>query len=142
MKMLIGEIRNLLCGIMLALTFGLTGCMTMPDGSSKPDYVMIEFGAVAAMTVIVNETKVSDEVVVKAYKGLSAMETALLTSGPMDLSMIDTMLANAVPMEYKALATVGSKLIRSRVAQYMEVKLPTNPITENELVMNTTLIVK
>ena len=138
---MIGELRNLLCGIILSLTMGLTACVSTPDGSSKPDYVMIEFGAVAAMTVIVNETKVSDEVVVRAYKGLSIMETTLLTNGPLDLSSIDAMLAHAVPLEYKALAQVGSKLIRSRVQQYMDVKLPTNPITENEVVMQTTLAV-
>jgi hypothetical protein len=98
----------------------------MPDGNSEPDYVMIEFGAVAAFTVIVNETKVSDESVVKAYEGLSAMEAGLHAvvngSGEVDFAIVDAMFASAVPVEYKALATTGSKLIRSRVRMYMNIE--------------------
>jgi hypothetical protein len=117
----------------------------MPDGSSAPDYVMIEFGSVAAFTVLVNETEVSDEAVVKAYEGLAAMEAGLQAvangSGDMDLSMIDAMLASAVPVEYSALAATGSKLIRARVKQYMDIKLPENPITENEVTVSISLAV-
>lgn len=128
-----------------ALMFGLSGCMTMPDGSSKPDTEMIEFGSVAVFTVIVNETEVSDAAVVRAYEGLSSVEQFLQnvgdTGGDLDLSVIDEMLAKAVPIEYRALATSGSKLIRSRVARYMEGKLPENPITESEAVTSISLAV-
>lgn len=141
-----GKLGKMISMVALALTLsiGLPGCITMPDGSSHPDYVMIEFGAVAAFTILVNETKVSDESVVTAYEGLSAMEAGLLAApngSDMDLSMIDAMLASAVPVEYKALASTASKLIRSRVRQYMDVKLPSNPITESEVTIKTTLAV-
>jgi hypothetical protein len=115
----------------------------MPDGTTEPDYVMIEFGSVAAFTVIVNETKVSDESVVKAYEGLSAMEAGLQAvlngSGEVDLSMIDAMFAAAVPVEYQALASTGSKLIRSRVRQYIDV--PENMFSESELTAKISLSV-
>jgi len=121
--MMIGELRMFACGVVLALTMGLGGCITMPDGNSEPDYVMIEFGAVAAFMVIINETKVTDESVVKAYEGLSAMEEGLLAvvngSRQMDLTLIDAMFASALPIEYQALGATGSKLIRSRVSQYL-----------------------
>ena len=136
-----GKLKNMLCASVMAMALTLGGCISAPDGSSKPDYVMIEFGAVAAFTVIVNETKVSDEAIVRAYEGLTHLEGVLQTGGPLNLDMVDTLLARAVPIEYKALAATGSKLIRSRVAQYMEVKLPTNPITENEVIVNSTLAV-
>jgi len=131
-----------LCSVVLAGALGLSGCITAPDGSSAPDYVMIEFGSVAAFTVLVNETDVSDDSVVKAYEGLTVLENTL-TSGTqaLDLTLIDAMLANAVPVEYSALASTGSKLIRSRVRQYMDVKLPENPITESEVTMKTSLAV-
>lgn len=140
---MIGKLRMLACGVVLALTMGLGGCITMPDGTTEPDYVMIEFGSVAAFTVIVNETKVTDESVVKAYEGLSAMESGLQAvldgSGEVDLSMIDAMFASAVPLEYKALASTGSKLIRSRVRQYVE--LPDNIFDESELTAKISLSV-
>jgi hypothetical protein len=142
---MIENIRNLACGVILALAMGLGGCITTPDGTTTPDYAMIEFGAVAAFTVIVNEAKVSDEAVVKAYEGLSTMEATLQKvvdgSGSLDLPIIDQMLGEAVPIEYKALATQGSKLIRSRVRNFMDTKHPDNPITESEVTLSTSLAV-
>jgi hypothetical protein len=139
-----GKLQRLACSVILALTMGLGGCITMPDGTSEPDYVMIEFGSVAAFTVIVNETEVSDESVVQAYEGLSAMEEGLLAvvdgSREMDLSMIDAMFANAVPLEYKALASTGSKLIRQRVKMYMDVEMP-DTLPESELTAKISLAV-
>lgn len=138
-----GELRMLLCAAAFSSVVG--ACMTMPDGSSKPDYMLVEFGAVAVFTVIVNETEVSDEVIAKAYEGLLAMEQGILAvkngSGAMSLPMIDAMLASAVPMEYKALASAGSRLIRNRIQMYMDTKLPENPITRNEVTIDTTLAV-
>ena len=140
---MIGELRMLACGVILALTMCLGGCITAPDGTSEPDYVLIEFGSVAAFTVIVNETKVPDESVVKAYEGLAAMEAGLQAildgSGTLDLSMIDAMFASAVPVEYQALASTGSKLIRSRVRQYVDV--PDNILGESELTAKISLSV-
>jgi hypothetical protein len=142
MTKLIGKLRLLACGLMLALTLGLGGCVTAPDGSSAPDYVLIEFGSTLAFTVIVNETDVSDATVVRAYTGLAALEQTLQTGGEaLDLTMLDAMFANAVPIEYSALASQGSKLIRSRVRQYMDIKLPSNPITESEVTVSTALAV-
>lgn len=134
-----------MCGILLAVMLTLTGCITMPDGSSTPDYTMIEFGAVAAFTVIINETKVSDEKVLQAYDGLSSMERnlrAMVESGePLDLAIIDQMLASAVPVEYKALAAVGSKLIRERAKLYLGEKVPDVDLGKYEVVGEITLAV-
>lgn len=138
-----GKIWKMISVVVLALALSLGGCITMPDGSSEPDYVLIEFGSVAAFTVIVNETEVPDESVVRAYEGLSALEVTLQSvlenGGDLDLSILDKMLANAVPFEYKALAETGSKLIRSRVKQYVD--LPENPLPESELVAKVALSV-
>jgi hypothetical protein len=142
-----GKLKMFLCSMILAVAVGLGGCVTMQDGSSEPDYAMVEFGSVAAFTVIVSETKVSDETVVKAYEGLSNLETTLQglasDSGNLDLSVVDRLLANAVPMEYKALASQGSKLIRSRVRQYMGSKdvLDYDMSREGKLTIKTTLAV-
>ena len=134
-------LRNLLYGTVMALGMGLGGCVAMPDGTSQPDYVLIEFGAVAAFTVIVNETEASNDAVLRAYSGLSNLEVLLNNGGELNLSILDEALSNAVPTEYKAIAYTGSKLIRSRVRKYMAVKVPENPITENEMVVNATLAI-
>lgn len=134
-------------GILLVamLTVGVPGCITMPDGTSTPDYTMIEFGAVAAFTVIINETKVSDAKVLQAYDGLSNVEKslrAMVESGePLDLAIVDHMLANAVPLEYKALASLGSRLIRERAALYLGEKVPDVDLGEYEVVGKITLAV-
>jgi len=95
----------------------------MPDGSHEPDYTMIEFGAVAAFTVIVNETDVPDNAIREAYRGLTNLETMLQATresdGPLNLAVIDGLLADAVPIEYRALATMGSQLIRERAQLYL-----------------------
>lgn len=137
-----GKLSRLLCVAVLAMTLGLSGCVTGPDGVKAPDYVMVEFASTLAFTVIVNETEVSPAAVVRAYEGLSVLENTLTTgTQALDLTMIDAMLANAVPVEYSALASTGSKLIRSRVRQYMDVKLPENPLTESEVTVKMSLAV-
>jgi len=122
------KLFGLLCSAVLAFALTLPGCMTMPDGSSEPDYTMIEFGAVAVFTVLINETKVSDEKVLEAYRGLSNLESTLqsmIDSGePLDLAIVDQMLANAVPVEYQALTAMGSKLIRQRAKLYLGESMP------------------
>tara|TARA_R110000772_G_scaffold267971_1_gene393528 strand:- start:5130 stop:5588 length:459 start_codon:yes stop_codon:yes gene_type:complete len=113
--------------IALVLVFGLTGCITMPDGNSKPDYAMIEFSAVASMTVIVNETKISDEKLVATYNRLQAVHNTLTCETncpPFDLFMMEQMITESLPIEYQALGKSGIKLIRSRANLYMDVKLP------------------
>ena len=133
-----GKLSRLLCVAVLAMTLGLSGCVTGPDGVKAP----VEFASTLAFTVIVNETEVSPAAVVRAYEGLSVLENTLTTgTQALDLTMIDAMLANAVPVEYSALASTGSKLIRSRVRQYMDVKLPENPLTESEVTVKMSLAV-
>ena len=105
---------NLLRAVMLGVCLTLTGCVTMQDGSTEPDYALIEFGAVAAMSVIVNETEAEDAVVVQAYDGLKHVEAALQCVGescpPLDISIISGMLQQQVPLEYRALVDQGMKL--------------------------------
>ena len=129
---------GLLCSAVLTMALTLPGCMTMPDGSSEPDYMLIEFGAVAVFTVIVNETKVSDKKVLEAYHGLSNLERTLQSmtdSGePLDLAIVDQMLANAVPVEYQALTAMGSKLIRQRAKLYLGESMPDVDLGKYELV--------
>lgn len=117
-----------LCGTILAVSLVLGGCMTMPDGTNQPDTVLISFAAVAAFTVIINETKVSDEKILEAYEGLSNAERVLRSMGesgePLDLAIVDQLLSDAVPMEYKAIAKIGSKLIRDRARRYVGEEIP------------------
>jgi hypothetical protein len=41
------------------------------------------------------------------------------TCPPLDLSILDQQFADAVPLEYKALASAGSKLMRDRLRLYI-----------------------
>lgn len=120
----------------------LTGCVTttLPDGTVQrvPDYEMIEFGSVAVFTVIVNEVKVKDDVVLKAYRGLASVRDNIQCLGEdcpaLDLTVVDNLLAEKLPLEYRALAKAGSRLIRSRVRQYVgtiDVPLEMSQISRN-----------
>lgn len=127
-----------MCGIILALSVFVGGCITMPDGTNEPDYEMISFGTVLAFSVIINETKVSDEKVMEAYEGLSHASVVLRSMGesgqPVDLAVVDQILADAVPMEYKAIAKQGSKLIRDRARRYLGENIPDVDLTKHKVV--------
>ena len=141
---MIGKLKGLAMALIMALS--LSGCITMPDGSSQPDYEMIEFSAVVGMSVIVNETDISDNKVITAYEALEATEMTLqaMRDGGevVNFEMVDQMLADALPIEYKALGKQGSKLIRSRVALYAQnsdtLDKVEQIIAENELTIQIT----
>lgn len=136
------RLSAMLCGILLYCAM-LVGCVSTAnvDGTSTttPDYAMIEFGAIAAFTVLVNETDVPQDRVEKAYLGLSNIEMILArlagTGESLDLAVLDSMLSEALPVEYQALAKSGSKLIRSRVQMYVD--LPEIELDERATIVNT-----
>jgi hypothetical protein len=113
---------KLLAALMLSFAL-LTGCVTGPGGSYQPDYEMIEFGSTLAFTVVINETDVTDQTVLQAYSGLVALQERLLCVGlicpALDTTLIQTMMADAVPTEYQALAVAGSKLMAAKLKRYM-----------------------
>lgn len=125
---MMNDLRKKLSMILLSLALALGGCVSIMDGKTKPDYALIEFGAAATFTAIVNETAVSDDVVLETYNGLVAMENGLVKalddSRVIDLYAIDQMLGAAVPIEYRAITVSGSKLIRSRVKKYLDANPP------------------
>ncbi len=128
------RLSKLICGILLACVIGLSGCVSMPanvdntDGYTVPNYALIEFGSVAVFTVIVNEVNVPQETVVQAYDAFSHVESLLLCVGetcpPVDLSIIDNILAARVPIEYSALTKQGMALIRQEIGRYMPLEIP------------------
>jgi hypothetical protein len=98
----------------------------MVDGVEQPwepDYAIIEFGSVAAFTVTINETEVSDEVVLKAHDGLSALRERLQCVGeackPLGITIIEEQLKAALPLEYHALAVSGMRLFQAKLADYI-----------------------
>jgi hypothetical protein len=118
--------KQLLIG--LVLVFGLSGCITMPDGQSTPDYEMIEFSAVAGMSVIVGETKTTDETKLLTYERLVTLKATLECTGedcpPFNLVVLESMIQGALPIEYQALGVQGIRLIKSRAEMYLDPKLP------------------
>jgi hypothetical protein len=140
------RLLSVVCGIMLSIGV-LTGCVAMPDGSTGPDYAGIELGSVIAMTVLVNEVKATQAVKDLTYARLTVMHSTLscpdtgrIDCPPINLKMIPEMLANALPMEYQALAPAMTAYIESRVRMYYDVKIPTSP--ENvELIRKMTVVV-
>ena len=117
--------KQLLIG--LVLVFGLTNCMHMPDGSSKPDYELIEIGAMASMAVMVNETKISDAKLVATYDRLQALHTTLICTEncpPFNLVVMEQMITASLPIEYQALGVAAIRLVRSRASMYLDPKLP------------------
>ena len=112
----------------MVLVFGLSGCMTMPDGNSEPDYALIEFGAIAGMTVIVTEIKVSPETTLLAHERLLTLHNTLTCTGancpPFNLIVLESMVANALPIEYQALGVAAIRLIKSRAEMYLDPQLP------------------
>lgn len=118
--------KKLLIG--LCLVFGLSGCVTMPGGGSTPDYEMIEFGAVAGMSVIVGETKTTNATKVLTYNRLVTLKATLECTGvdcpPFNLVVLESLFANALPIEYQALGVQGIRLIKSRAALYLDPQLP------------------
>jgi len=110
----------------------------MPDGAHEPDYLRIEFSSLASFLVIINETKVTDEKVLRAYRGLSDLEgviQSMVESGqPVDLAVVDKLLAQALPVEYQPLAVLGSKLIRQRAKLYLGEHVPDVDLGKYEVV--------
>ncbi len=70
------RLLSMFCGIMLAMSV-LTGCVSMPDGSTGPNYAGIELGSVIAMTVLVNEVKSTQAVKDVTYARLGVLHASL-----------------------------------------------------------------
>lgn len=126
----------MLCGIMLAFSV-MTGCVALPDGSTGPDYAGIELGSVIAMTVIVNEAKSSQAVkdltyarLVVLHETLSCPDTGRLDCPPVNLKALPQLVANSLPMEYRALGPAMIKYIEGKATLYYDVKFPES--TENQ----------
>lgn len=113
------------------LVFGLSGCVTMADGTSKPDHALIELSSLAAMTIMVNELDVSHEVNVMTHKRLIVLHDTLTckvsatmpSCPPFQLHLLEAMIANTLPPEYIGLGIAGVRLIRSRAELYLDDKL-------------------
>ncbi len=106
----------------LILAISLNGCVTMADGEGKPDYVLIEIGALAGMTILVNEMHVADDVTVRAYDRLLILQNTLACTEncpPMTYPIMEGLLHDALPIEYRALGSAGLRLIDSRVRLYI-----------------------
>ena len=121
---------SLFCGIMLAVSV-MTGCVAMPDGSKGPDYATIELGSVIAMTILVNEVESTQAVKNVTYarlgvlhKSLSCVSTVELTCPPFNMQVLPQMLANALPVEYQALAPAIIGYIESKAMLYYDLKIP------------------
>ena len=114
--------------IALVLVFGLSGCVTMQDGSHSPNYELIEIGSMASMAILVNEIKVDDATVVLTYNRLMAVHNTLTCTGTdcpaFTLVALESMIMGALPIEYQALGVAGIRLIKSRSALYLDPKLP------------------
>ena len=109
----------------------LAGCVSMPDGSTGPDYAGIELGAVVAMTVLVNEVKSSQAVkdVTYArlgvlYDTLSCPDTGREDCPPYQLRMLPELVANALPREYQALGPAVIAYIESKARLHYDLKIP------------------
>ena len=109
------------------LVFGLSGCVTMQDGTSTPDYELIEIGAMASMAVLVNEIDIPDAKVVATYNRLQAVHNTLVCTGncpPFDLVIMESMITQALPIEYQALGVAAIRLVKSRASLYLDPRLP------------------
>lgn len=118
-------IKQLLIACVLA--FGLSGCVTMQDGNSRPDYELIEIGAMASMAVLVNEIEIPDDQLVATYTRLQAVHNTLICTvncPTFDLVIMEAMMTQALPIEYQALGVAAIRLIKSRASLYLDPKLP------------------
>ena len=109
------------------LVFGLSGCVTMADRTSGPDYELIEIGAMASMAILVNEIEIDDASLVATYDRLQAVHNTLTCIGncpTFDLVIMETMIMQALPIEYQALGTAAIRLVKSRASLYLDAKLP------------------
>lgn len=113
-------------GLMVVLG---SSCTLDIQSGDTPDYVMIEFGSIVTFSVIVNETPISDESVLKADQGLALLQETLVSmlkhGDPLDITQADAMLSNALPEEYEALGSAALRLIQHRYAQYAHEALQT-----------------
>ena len=109
------------------LVFGLSGCVTMQDGNSRPDYELIEIGAMASMAILVNEIEIDDASLVATYVRLQAVHNTLICTEncpTFDLVIMETMITQALPIEYQALGVAAIRLVKSRASLYLDPKLP------------------
>ena len=139
------RLSSMFCGIMLAMSV-MTGCVSMPDGSTGPDYDAIALGSVLTMTVLVNEVKSTQAVkditharLVVLHDTLSCQDTAKIDCPPLSMKLVPEMIANALPMEYRALAPAMISYIESKARLYYDVEVPQS---ENmELIRQITIVV-
>ena len=114
----------------MIVVIGLSGCMTMPEGGSTPDYALIEIGSMASMAVLINETEVPDATVIQAHGRLTILYKSLScdplvgTCPPFQLVLLESMIANALPVEYQVLGVAAVRLIKSRSEIYLDEQLP------------------
>ena len=139
------RLSGMICGIMLAMTL-LTGCVSMPNGQTGPDYAGIELGSVIAMTVLVNEVKSSQAVkdvtharLVVLHETLSCPDTGRLDCPPINMRILPELLANALPLEYQALGPAMLRYIEGKAMLYYDVKIPQSENTE--MVRKITIVV-
>ena len=114
----------------MIVVMGLSGCITMPDGGSQPDYELIEIGSMASMSMMIINVKASDQNVVAAHARLRILYNTLScvpsvkTCPPFQLVMLEGMIANALPPEYQPLTVSMVRLIKSRANLYLDERLP------------------
>jgi hypothetical protein len=116
---------KLFISTVLAMSLAIGGCMPMSAGS-QPDYDLIEIGSMASMAVLINETDATDASVLVAharliilYESLSC-EPSELSCPPFQFFMLETMIGNALPMEYQVLGIAAIRLIKSRSNIYLD----------------------
>lgn len=121
---------KLLMSVVFAMSLVMGGCMSMPEGGSKPDYELIEIGSMASMSVMIINVKASDQNIVAAHARLLILYNSLScvpsvgTCPPFQLILLEGMIANALPPEYQPLTVSMVRLIKSRADVYLDVTLP------------------
>jgi len=118
--------------IAMVLVFGLSGCVTTVDGTSKPDHELIQLSSLAAMTIMVNELDVSHAInvdtharLVILHNTLTCVESTTMPScPPFQVHLLETMIANTLPPEYMGLGIAGVRLIRNRASLFLDEKMP------------------
>ncbi len=115
----------------LILAVSLNGCVTTVS-AGEPDYAGIEFGSFTNMTLLVNEVHVAEDVTVRAYDRLLVLQNTLecIECPPMSYNILESLLNNALPIEYKELVFEGLWLTDNRLRLYAHKGMATLAITD------------
>lgn len=108
--------------VLLIGTLGLSGCLTLKDGSKSPDYILIQAGSYATTAITISNMDMTKKVAVKITMQLNKVLVDLNSYNDgelINIKVISKLLSKHVSPPYDAIGILASELINSRIEVHL-----------------------